>query len=233
MLCGLTFLSSGVEELLVVFYWRAWFRRNSLVHSSKLLSVEGIACWAELFLVEFRSSCVRFSRSRIPIVERWKAPSPGWFKINSDFAIDVCGGRTGLGITDRNEAGLVMLSCVIPVVGMFSPVMAEAMALLHGLQLAVDYGICPCYSEADATSVVQQMSSKVSSCSDVNLVVDDILSLVASLYEFSVSWVRKSVNSVAQELAKWALSLDSDCRLIEDFPSYIARSASQDIQFCL
>ncbi|KAL5813508.1 hypothetical protein ACOSQ4_024149 [Xanthoceras sorbifolium] len=103
------------------------------------------------------------------------------------------------------------------------------MALLCGIQLALDFGFIPFCCESDADSTVEQILSNVSSLSDVGLVVDDILSLTRDLQEFSVSWGRRSANSVAYSLPKFVLSLVSDCILLDAVPSSVSFLVSKDI----
>ncbi|KAL5808393.1 hypothetical protein ACOSQ3_029084 [Xanthoceras sorbifolium] len=117
--------------------------------------------------------------------------------------------------------------------GLFPLDIAEAMALLRGIQLALEAGLSPFCCESDVAFIVQQVLSKVSSCSDVGLVVDNILSLLKSLPEYSVSWVCRSTNLVAHDLAKLVIRLVSDCILVEDVPSYVASLVSNNIRDCL
>ncbi|KAH7572293.1 hypothetical protein JRO89_XS04G0233800 [Xanthoceras sorbifolium] len=166
-------------ELLLVLLWRFWFRRNLAVHSAPLLSVEDTVGWSE---------------------------SPGWVKINSDVAVDVRGRRLGFGVVIRDCSGKVLVSYTSLLLGLFSSDIGEALAILLGLHLAIDMGLSTVCVESDAASIVKQLSSRVSSCSDIGLILDDILSLVVNFAALSFSSVRRSANNVAHGLAKVALS---------------------------
>ncbi|KAL5842155.1 hypothetical protein ACOSQ3_012758 [Xanthoceras sorbifolium] len=197
-----TCLSMADLELLLVFFWQVWFRRNRVVHADLILSPEDIVSWAAAFLAEFKAAVVSPGHSRPLLAACWLVPSLGWFKINSDAAFDV----------------------------LVAPDVAEAMALLRGVQFVLEYGFLPFCCESDAASIVKQISSRVSSSSDVGLVVDDILSLIRPYLECSVLWA----NSVAHGLTKFALKLVSDCVLFDDVPSSVACLISKDIRisFC-
>ncbi|KAL5775235.1 hypothetical protein ACOSP7_012792 [Xanthoceras sorbifolium] len=143
---------------------------------------------------------------RGPMVERWRVPSPGWVKINSDVTVDFRGHRLGFGMVIQDPGGLVLVSSSSLLPSLFSPDIGEALAILRGVRLAIDLGFSVVCVESDAASVVNPLSSRAISCSDIGLVLDDILALVVAFSDVSFSSVRRSANKVAHGLAKFALS---------------------------
>ncbi|KAL5792216.1 hypothetical protein ACOSP7_000810 [Xanthoceras sorbifolium] len=192
-------------ELLLVLLWRFWFRRNRTVHSAPLLSVEDTVDWSKMFLADFQAVVAVPSVRCGLVAERWLAPSPGWVKINSDVAVDVRGRRLGFGVVFRDFAGKVLVSYTSLLLGLFSSDIGEALAILYGLRLAVDLGLFSVCVESDAASIVKQLSSRDSPCSDIGLILDDILSLAVNLSSISFLSVRRCANKVAHGLAKLAL----------------------------
>ncbi|KAL5855441.1 hypothetical protein ACOSQ4_005243 [Xanthoceras sorbifolium] len=71
-----------------------------------------------------------------------------------------------------------MLSSAEHFVSFFSPNIAEAIAILCGVQLAIEAGFSPFCYESDDASIVPLLSSRSNSCLDVGLVVDNILMLL-------------------------------------------------------
>ncbi|KAL5736435.1 hypothetical protein ACOSQ2_031223 [Xanthoceras sorbifolium] len=210
-------------ELLLVLLWRFWFRRNRAVHSAPLLTVEDTVGWSELFLADFQAAAAAAPSLRCPPpVERWQAPSPGWIKINSDVAVDARGRRLGFGVVFRDSVGEVLVSYTSLLPGLFSSDIGEALAILLGLRLAGDMGFPSVCVESDAASVVKQLSSRAPSCSDIGLILDDILSLVGGFADISFSSVRRSANKVAHGLAKFALSHQPVGVRIRGVPSSVA-----------
>ncbi|KAL5780225.1 hypothetical protein ACOSQ2_010962 [Xanthoceras sorbifolium] len=210
-------------ELLLVLLWRFWFRRNRAVHSAPLLTVEDTVGWSELFLADFQAAAAAAPPLRCPPpVERWQAPSPGWIKINSDVAVDARGRRLGFGVVFRDSVGEVLVSYTSLLPGLFSSDIGEALAILLGLRLAGDMGFPSVCVESDAASVVKQLSSRAPSCSDIGLILDDILSLVGGFAVISFSSVRRSANKVAHGLAKFALSHQPVGVRIRGVPSSVA-----------
>ncbi|KAL5844961.1 hypothetical protein ACOSQ4_010919 [Xanthoceras sorbifolium] len=100
-------------------------------------------------------------------------------------------------INDR--AGVVLVSYTSLLLGLVSSDIGEALAILLGLRLAIDMGWSTVCVESDAASVVKQLSSRVTSCSDIGLILDDILSLVVNFADLSFSSVGRSANRVAHD----------------------------------
>ncbi|KAL5856433.1 hypothetical protein ACOSQ3_003891 [Xanthoceras sorbifolium] len=73
----------------------------------------------------------------------WFPPVLGYWKINTEFALDVTKGAVGVRIIIRNHLGLVCASAAQKLVANFSPMVAEAVALLLGISFAVNSGLCP------------------------------------------------------------------------------------------
>ncbi|KAL5804637.1 hypothetical protein ACOSQ3_031437 [Xanthoceras sorbifolium] len=179
--------------------------------------------WSELFLADFQAAAAAAPSLRCPPpVERWQAPSPGWIKINSDVAVDARGRRLGFGVVFRDSVGEVLVSYTSLLPGLFSSDIGEALAILLGLRLAGDMGFPSVCVESDAASVVKQLSSRAPSCSDIGLILDDILSLVGGFADISFSSVRRSANKVAHGLAKFALSHQPVGVRIRGVPSSVA-----------
>ncbi|KAK2652460.1 hypothetical protein Ddye_012316 [Dipteronia dyeriana] len=155
------------------------------------------------------------------IVEKpkWKPPTEGHFKINTDAAINGSLGRVRIGIIIRDSAGHVMASSSQSLRSILSPQSAKVVAILRGLQLARDSGLWPCSIESDALSVVNLINLKVVPCAEIGLVIQDILSLVDKLYICEVSFVQRDANMATHWLAKFGLSSVSDLVWLENVPS--------------
>ncbi|KAL5798473.1 hypothetical protein ACOSQ2_003293 [Xanthoceras sorbifolium] len=155
------------------------------------------------------------------------------FKINFDAALNFHGHKMGFGVVICNFDGLVLVSCSHMAIGLFSPDVGETLAILRGIQIVTDMGFSSVCVEFDAATIMKQLSSKVISCSDVGLIVEDILALVSCFSNFSISFVRWSANKVAHGLAKLTLSHHSDDVWVENVPSCGASLVSNDIRVIL
>ncbi|KAL5773584.1 hypothetical protein ACOSQ2_013508 [Xanthoceras sorbifolium] len=172
-------------ELLLVLLWHFWFHRNRAVHSAPLLSVEETVGWSELYLADYQAAVAGPILRCGLVVERWQVPSLGWVKINSNVAVDVRGCRLGFGVVFRDSVGKVLLSYTSLLLGLFSSDIGEVLAILLGLRLAIDLGLSTICVEFDAASVVKQLSSKDTYCSDIDFILDDILSLGGDFADLS------------------------------------------------
>ncbi|KAL5842773.1 hypothetical protein ACOSQ3_013376 [Xanthoceras sorbifolium] len=172
-------------ELLLVLLWHFWFRRNRAVHSAPLLSVEETVGWSELYLADYQAAVAGPILRCGLVVERWQVPSPGWVKINLDVTVDVRGCRLGFGVVFRDSAGKVLLSYTSLLLGLFSSDIGEVLVILLGLRLAIDLGLSTICVEFDAASVVKQLSSRDTYCSDIDFILDNILYLGGDFADLS------------------------------------------------
>ncbi|KAL5833634.1 hypothetical protein ACOSQ3_017308 [Xanthoceras sorbifolium] len=98
-------LKDSVFEKLCVVWWRVWFYRNTFVYSSWLLPVNDLAPWAKSFPDDFHAAALVPTTPKQLRVLRWEAPSPSWFKLNFDAAIDLPNKRIGIGVVIHDCKG--------------------------------------------------------------------------------------------------------------------------------
>ncbi|TXG69511.1 hypothetical protein EZV62_004446 [Acer yangbiense] len=96
----------------------------------------------------------------------WCPLAIGQLKINSDVAVDVLGKKIGIGIVIRDHTGFVMASCAQKINVGYSPVVAEAVALLRGLQFVKDTRLGLVVVELDAAVVVAHVNDTNPTCDD-------------------------------------------------------------------
>ncbi|KAL5774840.1 hypothetical protein ACOSP7_012397 [Xanthoceras sorbifolium] len=83
----------------------------------------------------------------------------------------------GLGVVIRDSKGLVMLSSSRNLDACYSPNIAEAKAILFGMQLAIDSGLLPAVVESDSSSVISLINAKNSIFTDIGSILADIFDL--------------------------------------------------------
>ncbi|KAK3211119.1 hypothetical protein Dsin_015825 [Dipteronia sinensis] len=108
---------------------------------------------------------------------RWKAPMVGMYKLNKDAALDMRQLCVGMGLAIRDHAGNVMATSAQRIDASFTPQLAEAIAILRGLQFAIETGLFPILVESDALEVVNLVNSASEISADFGLVVCDIKDL--------------------------------------------------------
>ncbi|KAL5844996.1 hypothetical protein ACOSQ4_010954 [Xanthoceras sorbifolium] len=128
----------------------------------------------------------------------------------------------------RNDAGQVMAATSLRLTANFSPLVAEAAAVLHGLRLAKDIGVASLLIESDAKGVIHAINLGLAPCSDVGLVISDIFVLARELNVLSFSFVPRIANRVADFLANAAYSFAFDLVWIEPCPPDVVLLVQDD-----
>ncbi|KAK3230042.1 hypothetical protein Dsin_001923 [Dipteronia sinensis] len=118
--------------------------------------------------------------------------------------------KVGIGIIVRDSSGAVMASVSQIIRAGYDPLIAEATAILRGVQLALEAGFWHCIIESNAQVIVNLINSQSSVSSDVGLIVTDILNLIVNFRECIISFVRRNANKAAHCLAKLGVMSDSD-----------------------
>ncbi|KAL0317841.1 UNVERIFIED_CONTAM: putative ribonuclease H protein [Sesamum angustifolium] len=129
---------------------------------------------------------------RAPSIVRWHAPSPSWFKLNTDGSSLGNPGLAGAAGIIRDSAGHVHLAYQFAL-GTGTSVLAELTAVWRGMELALTHGLAPLVVEVDATTVISLLQSRASGKWEL-LVAD-------------VQHVFREANGAADHLAKEAASL--------------------------
>ncbi|TXG53482.1 hypothetical protein EZV62_022651 [Acer yangbiense] len=190
-------LNKDEMELMCVVLWRLWYWRNQHAHSIPYIRNEDVFAWASDYIGEFRmANLVEKGPAGLPRPVariRWSKPDIGSFKINTDAAIKVANNQVGVGAIIRDSGGKVMVAAVQRMDACYDPSVAEAVAILFGLRVAVGRGLLPAVLESDAQSVVNLICSGSDICADIGVVLSDIR-ILASLVEIPISFVSRNAN---------------------------------------
>ncbi|KAK3189239.1 hypothetical protein Dsin_028800 [Dipteronia sinensis] len=134
----------------------------------------------------------------------------------------------GLGVVILDCCGRVLISSCRNIGSCYQPQIAEALAILEGLQLAISLGFLPAILESDALVGVQAICKKEAPCSEVGIVVNDILLFLSQVF-ISVNFVPRLANKVSHGLAKLALSYEGEFVWFEDCPLCVESLVLGDI----
>ncbi|KAL5767821.1 hypothetical protein ACOSQ2_014604 [Xanthoceras sorbifolium] len=94
--------------------------------------------------------------------------------------------------------------------GFYSPVVAEAVAILHGVRLAFDSGLSLLLVESDALGVINVLKGSVVPSSDLGLIISDIFFVCNRFNVLGFPFIPRKGNMVANALAKGAISSDAN-----------------------
>ncbi|KAL0307977.1 UNVERIFIED_CONTAM: putative ribonuclease H protein [Sesamum calycinum] len=137
---------------------------------------------------------------RAPSIVRWQAPSPSWFKLNTDGSSLGNPGLAGAAGIIRDSAGHVHLAYQLAL-GTGTSVLAELTAVWRGMELALTHGLAPLVVEVDATTVISLLQSRASGKWEVQHMIMRIVCL-QQLLVADVQHVFREANGAADHLAK-------------------------------
>ncbi|KAI9174594.1 hypothetical protein LWI28_019779 [Acer negundo] len=140
-----------------------------------------------------------------PVVLCWRLPTSG-FKINVDADVDVSRCVSSMRIVTRNDSGNLLWAATKIFRGCVNVEVAEALAILEGLQLTDSDSRCLVLVESDALNVVNLCRGLFISRNEVDNVVQDIKDFLDNHGNFKVQFTPRNCNKAAHEVAKWALS---------------------------
>ncbi|KAK3204140.1 hypothetical protein Dsin_018186 [Dipteronia sinensis] len=108
------------------------------------------------------------------------------------------------------------------------PLVAEAMAILSGLEFVANTGLLPSILESDALGVVNMINADSVGSTDFSLVILDIKECIRGLRVHLVSFVSRNTNVVAHEIAKLAIVARKDLFWMETYPPSAERFVLTD-----
>ncbi|KAI9194946.1 hypothetical protein LWI28_010344 [Acer negundo] len=130
----------------------------------------------------------------------------------------MAGCLVGCGAVIRNVEGLVMAASSPKMVATFPLHIAEATAILYGIQLAINSGLNPVTVESDAAAVVDWINGDIDLLSKVGTIFLDIKNLLHQIQCVVMTFVSRLANKVARCLSKFCLSCDEDRFWLEEDP---------------
>ena len=142
----------------------------------------------------------------------------GRFKLNFDASIFQDGGFSGVGAIIRNDRGEVMAALSAkgpPVTGSDE---AETFACRRAVEFAVECGFTELILEGDNQALMDAVCTRQGRSSWLGHIIQDVLVLLDGLRWVQISFVKRSANTVAHGLARWAKDLVEDIVWIEDSP---------------
>lgn len=137
----------------------------------------------------------------------YQPPRVGWWKINTDAACTE--GKVGLGmvVRDRDEDMVMASGCHLEVT--VPPQQAEARAVLFSLSYAFEARYRKVELESDCQTLVSMLTRKKVENSDVQMIVNDVFSLINSFDDCCFNFTKRTCNMAAHLLAKASLTLRS------------------------
>lgn len=224
-----TWLLHCFEELntisfssLLFLLWSVWKERNARIWHDKSITIATLSCQAWSYLQAFRAVHYKPKPSKLRRLRtQWSAPPVGWIKANLDGAYDQSSNTGDIGIVFRDSSGSVLGGMSKFIRYVTSAEHAEANAGREACFLAAKYALTPVLFEFDSAILVSASRSIVPHMSTLGRVYDDILSSLMELSGSSFVHVYREGNSLAHNLARYALNFLCDVTWYGEIPFQI------------
>ncbi|XP_035540329.1 uncharacterized protein LOC108984101 [Juglans regia] len=138
----------------------------------------------------------------------WKAPAPGWMKVNLDAGFDKIQQHMGLGIVIRDCLGDVQMVLSAPRSCVPFAYLDECYALLRAVTLCHELGFEPVKYESDAKMVVEAINADNSDFLWLGQIIEDIRHIMAwhPTWKLSLREETKLLMLLQNLLCLWLMS---------------------------
>lgn len=145
-------------------------------------------------------------------------PALGTTAISVDAAVNATRGLFGTGCVLRDHRGFVISSAISCKHLRFSPVLAEASAVLHGIAMAVERGLSNVVVQSDCLEVVRALESGSCPTTELGTILSEIKIHSMSFLDFKIAFIRRSCNVVVHNLARFAIHVNSEVQWLGVVP---------------
>ncbi|XP_060961018.1 uncharacterized protein LOC133031516 [Cannabis sativa] len=207
--------STAVVKEAAVISWRLWSARNELLWNKKVCSTMDVVRSARVLLDQYISAQSQKTGALLidninNVDEQWRKPIVHMVKINVDGAIFQNQNKFGFGCVARDTNGLLLEAISESRLGVVKPVIAETIGIKEALSWIERKQWSNVVIETDALVVVQAINSSFSMPSQFGLLVGDCRTLMSSLNNVSLKFVKRFANRAAHCLARESC-FSSDC----------------------
>ncbi|XP_074274036.1 uncharacterized protein LOC141597469 [Silene latifolia] len=158
----------------------------------------------------------------------WKRPVSGVIKINSDAAV-LNDDEIGLGVVGRDSEGMVVFIASRRCYARWTVEVAEAKAMLFGLEVARRLNVTCISLESDALNVVQAVRNSSFDRNSFGLCIRDICSFSLLFDLRETLHVKRGGNTVAHLVARLCANANEELCTETDFPSSVLTMAELDL----
>ncbi|KAL6520972.1 hypothetical protein OROGR_017541 [Orobanche gracilis] len=140
---------------------------------------------------------------RPPLICEWSAPPLGYIKVNIDATIFSNYNIVGCGVVARDTEGEFIAWRHTRMRGHWNPEVAEACAVLGGINMALDFNWRRVIFESDCYNVVTAFKNATCRFSEFGGFIDEGLRLCKTLDDFRFTHVKREGNKFAHNVASF------------------------------
>lgn len=196
-------------KLVVMVCWRLWLNRNDKVWNGHSSSARSLVNVAGHYLFSWQEA----KRKNFITVEEeqeqlghgsvcWGKPPQGWLKCNVDAGVFSSQSRYSFGGVIRDSGGAFIAAKCQRFPGLFRPREAEALAVCEALSWIKNLQLSKIIVEIDCLNVYSALTNPTTSPNGFGLIITDCQTVAQLIGEVRFSFVRRSTNVTAHNVAR-------------------------------
>ena len=191
----------NVREMIAISAWYLWWERRKLVHKELTQNVTQIS----MGIIALTYNFVNASSSKVSMKNGgWQCPSRGFVKLNVDASFDHDLLEGTMGAVLRDDKGRFIAGGNGKIDYCADVLMAEALALKFGLNLAQRAGCNRLIINSDNLEVIETMQDGGQSAGAAAAIFDDCYHYACDFIMTKFEHCNREANKVAHELARLA-----------------------------
>lgn len=204
---------------MLIIAWGIWKERNTRRYEQRQRTPHQIKIWTSSYFDEIKN--VHIPKGRTDAVNENSDRNQMGVE-NHDLVLFVDASlstslpKVGLGAVIYTANKRVQARLSKPLEGELSVLHEEALALLVGLQWALNIGLLVKMIFTDSLSLVQTWNNSTENHSELGMILADIKMLLINCPDAKILHVSRKFNADTHNLAKHALQLDDEASWIED-----------------
>ncbi|WMV59000.1 hypothetical protein MTR67_052385 [Solanum verrucosum] len=142
-------------------------------------------------------------------------------------------GRASIGIVALDSLGNLLHAHGSPIQFVGKVKTAEAIAIRKALKYAISKGWKRVKILSDAKNVVDMIQKRVTTSWEIEVLCEDIWKLSSMFNHVEFIYISRSVNKIADRLARYSISLLKEISWEKFFPSWIIQDAKDMFKLCI
>ncbi|KAH0737421.1 hypothetical protein KY290_036126 [Solanum tuberosum] len=142
-------------------------------------------------------------------------------------------GRVSIGIAALDSLGNLLHAHGSPIQFVGKVMIAEAIVIRKALEFAINKGWKRVKILSDAKNVVDMIQKRVTTSWEIEVLCEDIWKISSMFNHVEFIYISRSVNKIADKLARYSISLLKEISWKKFFPSWIIQDAKDMFKLCI
>ncbi|WCJ18876.1 RNA-directed DNA polymerase (reverse transcriptase)-related family protein [Euphorbia peplus] len=197
--------STDIVCYVAMICWSIWCYRNDVVWNNKHSTASVILQFAMNFFTAWKEAqvCFGVGGGNLGVSSSvWTKPPVGKLKLNVDGGLFSAEFMASAGMVVRDAAGLFIAGKNVPILFNSDPSTVEAFSIREALSWIKNQNWTDIILETDSMVFCQSLARPLKVTSPYNAIVEDCRLILNELTNCSISFVKRSANSVAHLLAR-------------------------------